>query len=308
MEIRYTVILIWLLISAAWADPRPDFRAIKQFPLDDRTVYTILISKDEPTTIMFPSALTALEGAGITSDPEAVAPVFLNYTKGRYYFSVRALQEPATAHLNVIWNKHTYVLTLQTDEHPFNSVTFYEPTDPRPELGQQDGVGPTKLLGLLDRAKAYHLLQSQYPEALPQIDTAQPHRRMLYKDFDVEIAEVFRFDPEDTLIFKLLLYNSSNKEICYVPQNLAVRVGVDIYYSSLSDASGVLPPGRINPETKKIDPSVSLAYFAITGSPDGGRNNLAVDNPFNVIVTRAPSPVTLDTAVATPTPPPTGDK
>jgi hypothetical protein len=296
MEIRSALILLCVFVSSVWADARPDFRAIKQFPLDDRTVYTILISRDEPTTIMFPSALTALEGAGITTDPEAAAPVFLNYSKGRYYFSVRALQEAATGHLNVIWNKHTYVLTFQTDPHPFNSVTFYQPTDPRPEMGQREGVGPTKLLGLLDRAKAYHLIQSQYPEALPQIDTAHPHRRMLYKDFEVEIAEVFRFDPEDTLIFKLLLYNTSDKEICYLPQTLAVRVGPNVYYTSLPDASGVMPPGRIDPKTGKIEPSVSLAYFAVTGSPDGGRNNLAVDNPFNVIVTRAPEPVTLDAA------------
>jgi len=61
---------------------------------------------------------------------------------------------------------------------------------------------------------------------------------------------------------------------------------LDVFYSALSDASGIMPPGYFNPETKKVEPSVSLAYFVVTGTPNGGRNNLAVTNTFNVIVSR----------------------
>jgi hypothetical protein len=100
------------------------------------------------------------------------------------------------------------------------------------------------------------------------------------------VAEVFRFDPEDTLVFKILLYNHSDRETYYQPQSLAVRVGLDVFYSALSDASGVMPSAYFNPETKKVEPSVSLAYFVVTGTPNGGRNNLAVTNTFNVIVNR----------------------
>ena len=286
MAIRHSIILTLLLTVPALAQTAPNYKAIKQFPLDDRTVYQIKVGKNQATTIMFPSSISALDGANVTIDPKYPGPVvLLNYTKGRYFFSLRALQEPVSANLNVVWNRKTYVLEIQSDPEPFNSVTFYEPAEPGP-TSQKDSLGPIRLLGLLDKAKAYHLIQSQYPEAIPQVDTAQPHNRIPYKDFEVEVAEVFRFDPEDTLVFKILLYNHSDREIYYQPQSLAVRVELDVFYSALSDASGIMPPAYFNPETKKVDPSVSLAYFVVTGTPNGGRNNLAVTNAFNVIVNR----------------------
>lgn len=286
MAIRYSTIVLTLLLTVpAFAQSVPNYKAIKQFPLDDRTVYQIKVGKNQVTTIMFPSAISALEGANVTSDGKNPADVLLSYAKGRYFFSLRALHEDASANLNVVWNRKTYVLEIQSDDQPFNSVTFYEAAEPGSPY-QRENMNPARLLGLLDKAKAFHLIQSQYPEAIPQVDTAQPHNRIAYKDFEVEVAEVFRFDPEDTLVFKILLYNNSDHEIYYQPQTLAVRVGLDVFYSALSDASGIMPPAYFNPVTKKVEPSVSLAYFVVTGTPNGGRNNLAVTNVFNVIVNR----------------------
>ncbi len=286
MQIRYSTIIFALLFTVpAFAQSAPNYKAIKQFPLDDRTVYQIKVGKNQVTTIMFPSAIRALEGANVTRDPKTPADVLLNYTNGRYFFSLRALHEDVSANLNVVWNRKTYVLEIQSDDQPFNSVTFYQPAEPGSSY-QKENLSPVRLLGLLDKAKAYHLIQSQYPEAIPQVDTAQPHNRIAYKDFEVEVAEVFRFDPEDTLVFKILLYNNTAHEIYYQPQSLAIRVGLDVFFSALSDASGIMPPAYFNPVTKKVEPSVSLAYFVATGTPNGGRNNLAVTNTFHVIVNR----------------------
>ena len=77
-------------------------QVIKQFPLDERTVYEIPIGPDVPTTLMFPSALTAIEGANVSADPETPAPVLLAYTPGRYFFSVRAADPEAKAAVNVV--------------------------------------------------------------------------------------------------------------------------------------------------------------------------------------------------------------
>jgi hypothetical protein len=272
-------------MAAAWAVPGFEPKAIKQFPLDERTVYLIKVGKDQPTTIAFPGKLSALEGGGITTDPQTPAPVFLQYKEGRHFFTVRALVEPAAAALNVIWNNRVYVLKLQSDPEPFRSVTFYEPAESPGDSGK-DPVGPTQLLGLLDRAKSFHVIQAQYPDLTAQIETAAPQRRIFYKDFDVVLAEVFRFDPEDTLVFKLLFFNHTEKEIFYQPQSLAVRIADKVYYASLSDASGIMPPGHKDSKTGQIEPGASLAYFAVRGTPDGGRHNLSVKNDFNVIVTR----------------------
>ena len=291
MEIRYSIILSLLLIIPAYAQTGPNYKAIKQFPLDDRAVYQIKVTKNQVTTVMFPSSISALEGANVTMDPKTPGAVLLSHARDRYFFSLRALQEDASANLNVVWNRKTYVLEIQSDDQPFNSVTFYQPAEPD-TASQKDSLGPIRLLDLLDKAKAYHVIQSQYPEAIPQVDTAKPHNRIPYKDFEVEVAEVFRFDPEDTLVFKILLYNHSTHEIYYQPQTLAVRVGLDVFSSALADASGIMPPAYFNPQTKEVEPSVSLAYFVVTGTPNGGRNNLAVTNTFNVIVNRQ-TPLTL---------------
>lgn len=288
MELLRPIILTLLFTTVAVAQSIPGFESkfIRQFPLDEQTVYEIKIAKDEVTTLTFPGPITALEGAGITIDPQqSPATVLLNYQEGRPYFSVRAVADTATASLNVVFKKHTYVLQLHTDKDPFRSVTFYQSsgaTDSIPTQGRTP-VSPTKLLSLIDRAKVHHLIEAQHPELVSQIETAVPNRRMFYKNFDVVLAEVFRFDVEDALVFKVLFFNNSAEDVYYQPQTLAVRTGNRIFYSALSDASGIMPSGILDNQTMKIHPSISLAYFVITGTPGGSRNNLAANNDFNVI-------------------------
>jgi hypothetical protein len=57
-------------------------------------------------------------------------------------------------------------------------------------------------------------------------------------------------------------------------------VGNRLYPQSISDADGTVPPeGR------------SIVYFAVSGSPDGGRNELSLRNAFTVLLTRvSPTP------------------
>ena len=99
MELRLhaqlAAVFFSLLACAAFADPRPlQTNVIKQFPLDERTVYEICIGREVPTTLMFPSSISAIEGANVSSSPETPAPVLLAYTPGQYFFSVRALTPP----------------------------------------------------------------------------------------------------------------------------------------------------------------------------------------------------------------------
>jgi len=280
MELRLhsqlVAVFIPLLACAAFADPRPlQTNVIKQFPLDERTVYEIGIGREVPTTLMFPSAISAIEGANVSSSPDAPAPVLLAYTPGQTFFSVRALTPGAKGAVNVVWHNRTFVIRFKEDVQPYGSVAFYEDNFSGRNHAQQKRVTSEVLLGLLDRAKGYRLIEMQYPEAVQQIENAQPGNVCYYRDFQVTVEEVFRFNPEDTLVFKLRLENKSDAAIYYQPQRLAARVGQNVYYPSISDASGIVPPK-----------AVTTAYFAITGSPNGSRANLSVKNGFNIIVTR----------------------
>jgi hypothetical protein len=285
MEIHLRTNLILLLLTVL-SFGFADAQAIKSFPLDDHTVYHLKVGTDKITTVVFPQPITALEGSGVTGDPKVPAKMLLSYHAGDRFFSVRALNDSATAAINVICNRSVYVLELATDKEPFQSVRFYPADEPTAQPTGQPNVGPSRLLGLLDKAKAYPLLADQYPEMVSQIDEAEPFTRTLYRDFDAILTKVFRFDPEDALIFQIELINHTDHPIYYVPQSLGVRVGPGVYWSALSDASGIIAPGEKDSKTGKISDGHSAAYFVICGSPHGGRNHLSVQNNFNVLVFR----------------------
>lgn len=249
--------------------------AVKQFPLDERVVYEIPVSTSAPTTLMFPSPLTAIEGANVSANPETPAPVLLSYTPGRTFFSVRALEPNARAAVNVIWKNKTYVLHFAVGSDAFGSVTFYEDELAGRSASLQKRVTPETLLSLLDRAKSFALVAQQYPEAAQQIEHATPGSVTYYRDFRVTVEEVFRFDPEDTLVFRIRFENLGENEVVYQPQRLAARIGQNVYYASIADASGIVPPK-----------ASTTGFFAVTGTPRGGRANLSVKNLVSVIVPR----------------------
>jgi hypothetical protein len=108
--------------------------------------------------------------------------MLLSYHAGDRFLSVRSLFTPATAVLNVIINRKVYVIELATDKEPFQSVTFYPADEPPAQSAGQPNVGPSRLLGLLDKAKAYPLLAEQYPEMVSQIDKAEHSPKRSTKD------------------------------------------------------------------------------------------------------------------------------
>lgn len=278
MELRlHASLIVALAVGCActtWAQIRSP-HVVKQFPLDERTVYEIPIAREAPTTLMFPSALTAIEAANVSATLDTPAPVLLAYTPGRYFFSVRALEPDAKAAVNVVWKNKTYVLRFAVASEAYASVTFYEDELAGRSLTQRHRASPEVLLNLLDRAKSYRLIAEQYPETAQQIEHTEPKTTTFYRDFRVTVEEIFRFDPEDTLVFRLRFDNTSDSEIIYQPQRLAARVGQNVYYASIADASGIVPPK-----------ASTNGFFAISGTPRGGRANLSVKNTFSVIVPR----------------------
>jgi hypothetical protein len=283
IPIRSTLITL-VVVTLGFASANA--QAIKSFPLDEHTVYHLKVSTDKITTLVFPQPITALEGSAITADPKVPAKMMLSYHAGDRFLSVRSLLDPATATLNVIINRKVYVIELATDKEPFQSVTFYPSDEPPAQSAGQPNVGPSRLLGLLDKAKAYPLLAEQYPEMVSQIDKSEPFTRTLYCGFEVILTQVFRFDAEDALIFQVEFVNETDQPIYYVPQSLAVRVSSGVYWSALSDASGIIAAGEKDPKTGKITPGHSTGYFVICGTSHGGRNQLSVQNSFNVLVFR----------------------
>ena len=220
---------------------------------------------------MFPSALSAIYGSNVVTSTDNPGDFLLSYQPGTYFFSVRALRKGAEGSLNVIYNRKTYVLHLKEDADPYSSVTFF--SDSKIGRSKTCRITPSILLSLLDKAKSYQLLKKHHPENTDGIMYLKSNIRTVYDGFSITVDEIFRFDKEDTIVFRILIKNTSGKIISYDPRMLAAGLGETVYYASITDASGLVPANSEIP-----------AYFAITGTPTGGRNNLSPDNRWKIIL------------------------
>ncbi len=196
---------------------------------------------------------------------------------------MRALVPKSSANLNIRWNEHTYVFELVESNAPVLSLNLATPPTPEESgAGRAPEVSPLKLLSLLDKAKAFQLLKTQQPEAVANVAVTTYDGHPLVCDFneyEIQIEQAFRFNSEDTLVFRVGITNKSDTSLIYLPDSFALRAGNRLYPQSISDADGTVPPHGQN-----------IVYFAITGTPDGGRNNLSLQNQFMVLLNRLPPP------------------
>jgi len=243
---------------------------IRCYPLDERSVYTIRLSQNEPTTCVFPGALKALIGANVSTKRDDDPGVLLSHEAGTEYFSLRSLKDGATGALNIIYRGRVYALAFVTAAEPDRAVVFLD--EP---VAAASGARPTEgtLRGLLERAKQLDRSQAQHPGMSPSMDRAHPGNPTPYRAFTATIESVVRFDAEDVLVFRVRLENTLDVPVPYDPQGLAVRLGREFFPAALTEASGAIPPK-----------SVSHIYLVVSGAPGGGRANLSVREKFTVIV------------------------
>ena len=267
-----------------------DSPAIQRVFLDDHTVVSVPVALNRVTTINFPSPIEAIDGAGFTVDGKTPGLFQLAHVKGSTFLSVRALTTKAAGNLNVRWNNHTYVFELSASDAPVLSLIMESPPSPEESgFGRAPEVSPLKLLALLDKAKAFPLLKSQQPESVADVAFTTYDGKPLvsnFNDYEIQIEQAFRFSVEDTLVFRVGITNRTDMPLVYQPDSFALRAGNRLYPQSISDSDGqVAPRGR------------SIVYFAVTGTPDGGRNELSLKNNFTVLVSRLspPPPVVIVT-------------
>jgi len=276
-------IISLLLFIAAAAAAQPSNEILTDF-LDENVLTVVPVATNRVTTISFPSAITAIDGAGVTVDGKTPGLFQLAHTGGSAFLSVRALLPKASANLNIRWNGHTYVFELVESDQPVLSLNMEAlPTPEEEDVGHAPEVSPLKLLSLLDKAKAFPLLKEQQPESVADVGFTTYDGKPLVSDFNdyqIQIEQAFRFNAEDTLVFRVAITNETDAPLIYEPDSFAIRAGNRLYPQSISDADGVVPPR-----------GQGIVYFAVTGTPDGGRNNLSLKNQFIVLIKRlSPTP------------------
>lgn len=241
--------------------------------LDDQALTKVPISRTRVTTFVFPGPIQAISAVNVTASATNLAGFQLDFRPPSFFFSVRGLLPHATANLNVLWNQRSYVFELVESDTPVLSVQMLAPAPavrkPAPP------VTPNRLVGLLQKAKGYLLLKKHQPAALLGASRVTPNRTLDYGDYEIELADVTRFDSEDSLVFHVLLRNKTNSPLRY--ETFSLRVGERVYSPSLTDAKGLLSPNE-----------EQHAYFVVTGTPTGGRNLLSLKNEFLVSLQRIP--------------------
>jgi len=274
---------------------------LRSFSLDERTPYQIPVALHRGmTTLVFPEPPQNFAASRIAFvEPGQTAPdvtsdnridFIVLAQRGTTTCSIRAVRADAQDTLSVFLGGKVYQLFLRAnDNQPLLTVEFH--FAPSFSSARTAAVSPNRLIDCLTRAKAYPILRKYYPNELDDVTHVSSERVIAYPDFRIEISDVFRFDAADTLVFHILLQNQTAREILYRRSELAVRVEPQtsnlraeppLFDASVVDASGVMPPH-----------SVTSAWFAITGTRNGGRNELdPARNTFTVLVPRTdfPSP------------------
>ncbi len=271
------------VISALAAEPKPeDIRRQNQYVeyrLQQGEIYKVYVKMGNGvTTVQFPSAITDIAGKNISIDGKG-SDFQIAVRPGSYYFNITALMSGATGTLTITYNRQLYILYLvQSNSEAYASVVFGKSSGKRNYTGNvvsnTPKVTPARLISLIDIAKKYEVLKGTYPETLSGVEQVKFKNRYRCGKYDIYLDEAIRFEEEDTVIFKLRLNNLTAEEIKYDKHSFSAHAGNSVYYMSVSDASGIMPPK-----------SQTYAWFGITSTPNGGRNNLKADNDWLIALT-----------------------
>ena len=274
MRLSILILYVFTLTSSA-----ESVEEIVGFRLDPRLVHTIYCHERNTgvTTVVFPSEISGIYAArvDVKFNEKKPSPFLLSFTTGSSYFTIKSLSaNNAAGAINVVYQKQVYVIHLKTVKKGHSSVSFIpakkaRPTDNKP----RNASTASQLLSMLDKAKAYQLIKKHYPAQADEILYHAPDTVMEYSTHQILLKEVIRFDSKDTIYFHIQIKNKGLNKLEYNPKDFAVNIADKIFYASLSDASGEVP-----------GEGLTTAWFCISGTKAGGRNNLAVKNDWKVLL------------------------
>ncbi len=288
-------ILLWIFLSVSLKAQTVE--EIVSFRLDPQAVHTIYCHERNTgvTTVVFPAEISGIYAAkvDVKFNKKEPNPFLLSFTQGNSYFTVKSLSSNnAEGAINVVFEKKVFVLHLKTVKKGHSSVTFLKPKQVKSAdsfTQNKAGNSAALLLSMLDKAKAFHLIKKHYPAQTEGITYAAPSTVMHYSTHQILLREVIRFDSEDTVYFQVQIKNKSLRELRYNPTDFAVNVSDKIFYSALADASGKVPAE-----------GVTTAWFCISGTKSGGRNNLAVKNDWKILLNVSQMPQLINKKPAAP--------
>jgi hypothetical protein len=252
---------------------------IVRLPLNQEQPSVIKLGVHGITTIQFPAKIEALDGYGFSLNPAPDSQDLfqISFNKGTNFISLKAVRSGVEGNLTVVLDGKVYALLCKEASDPSFVVVFEDEAAKRvaeqPAASKHPAASPARLLGFLDKIKAFPTLKVSAPEIYQNMDVAEPDSHSGFEKLDVSVKRVVRDDALDSVGFEVLLANKSAKDFIYDPESFAVRIGEEVYQQSVSDAGGLVPAGKSQ-----------TAFFVVTGGSNGGRNDLAVTNKFEIVL------------------------
>ena len=212
--------------------------------LEDAKPYEVAIGA-VPTTILMPAPIEAFEGNNITTKPDTVANVFLAARAGHAVFQ----RQVASAGRGRP-ERHPRRFGLQLPVLLFGKQSHAD-LDPRPGEAPRSRVPEgsvritaRRLYDILQDAKTYFVVKEQHPELERTIQVAAPGKVLEYPGYRIVIDQVFRFDRDDTLVFRVIFLNDTEAPLYYRPGEIALRVGRNLYWPSFAQVQPGHPAAR----------------------------------------------------------------
>lgn len=238
------------------------------------------------TTLQFPRPIRAVDGEGITDKHDTEALFTASYTRGvqSKTISFSPLYTKARTNVNIMVGDEVYVFVLLVDfEKAIFKLTLKDqPPPPIIEITKELAVAPEKralvraspaqLLGLLDKCKAFPVLDENAKHMSDLIQGILPWPNTKGEGYEIEPLHVYRKGAWDALVFEVLITNTTDKKLYYNPESWQVNPGGPLTFkSAFSDAGGVVPPHKN-----------AKAWFVVMGDGDQGSNNLSPDNKWTI--------------------------
>jgi hypothetical protein len=249
---------------------------VVRIPLNQNEPALVKLGTHGITTLEFPYRIEALDGFGFSPSPDGQDLFQISFNKGTNFLSLKAMREGVEGNLTVVLDGKVYCLFCKTAPDPSFVVVFENNSaktisHPNDFLAKNKRASPARLLGLLDKVKAYPTLKISAPEVFQNMEVSEPNSDSSVDGLKVTLRRLIRDEGLDAVGFEVELANRTNKDFLYDPESFGVRIGDEVYPQAITDASGVVQAGKILP-----------AFFVVAGTATGGRNDLAVTNKFDV--------------------------
>src|ERR1700730_13181602 len=232
------------------------------------------------TTLEFPDKIEALDGYGFSANPspDGTDLFQISFNKGTNFLSLKAVRDGVEGNLTVVLDGKVYCFFCTAVADPSYVVIFEDRavqtvSNPGVVFAKNKEVTPARLLGFLDKVKAYPSLKVSAPEIFRNMKIAEPNSESSLEGLRITLRRVIRDESLDSLGFEVELANQSAQDFRYDPESFAVRIGDEVYPEVLTDAGGLVAAGKTVP-----------AFFVVAGTSTGDRNDLAVTNKSDIVV------------------------